>query len=149
MAAAELRQPLLMDAAASDEEAATPPPADAAADAAPPPRSAAKEDGEAEEETPPRPSFSRLLRYARPEAGWIAAGLFVLLIRLPFSLAMPHYVSEALGAVLSRNERAATAAVKRFFLVGILNSALDFGNWYLFVVAQQRSALRSWGSATT
>ena len=78
---------------------------------------------------------------------WIVAGLLVLLCRLPFSLAMPHYVSEALGAVLSRDGHAASEAVKRFFLAGILNSLLDFGNWYLFVVAQQRSA-PPWGPCT-
>lgn len=32
---------------------------------------------------------------------WIACGLVALLIRLPFTLAVPHYVSVALAAALA------------------------------------------------
>ena len=45
----------------------------------------------------PRPSFSRLLRFTRPQMSWLVAGLLVLLCRLPFSLAVPLYVSDVCG----------------------------------------------------
>jgi ATP-binding cassette subfamily B (MDR/TAP) protein 9 len=87
---------------------------------------------------PPPPSFRRLLRFAAPEAPWITAGLLALLLRLPFSLAMPHFVSVALGRVIANDMPAARAAVRSFFAVGLANASLDFFNWWLFVVAQQR-----------
>jgi hypothetical protein len=67
---------------------------------------------EAEPLSAPPPSFGRLLRFAAPEAPWIALGLLSLLARLPFSLAMPHFVSVALGRVLV-NDYAAAQARKR------------------------------------
>jgi ABC-type multidrug transport system fused ATPase/permease subunit len=100
------------------------------------------EEKDETEEPPPHPSFSRLLRFARPESLWIVSGLLVLLARLPFSLAMPHYVSVALAKTLAGDGRAALGAIQAFFVAGLLNSALDFGNWYLFVVAQTRLVRR-------
>jgi hypothetical protein len=47
-----------------------------------------------------QPKFGRLLLLAAPEAGWIAAGLLALTLRLPFNLAMPHFISTALAATL-------------------------------------------------
>ena len=63
----------------------------------------AAESADAEDDPPP-PSFRRLLSFVGPEAGWIFAGLASLLIRLPFCLAMPHYVSETMAAVV-RDQR--------------------------------------------
>ena len=83
------------------------------------------------------PSFGRLLRFAAPEAPLIAFGLLALLLRLPFSLAMPHCVSVALGRVLAGDFGGARVAVRRFFAVGLANASLDFFNWFLFVRAQQ------------
>jgi len=93
-------------------------------------------------DAPTPPSFARLLRFARPEARWISSGLLILLLRLPFSLAMPHYISAALAATLRGEEGSALLAVRCFAVAGALNAALDFGNWYLFVVAQQRLVRR-------
>ena len=87
----------------------TPEPAAAEAAAA----TSAKTADEDEDEVP-RPSFGRLLRYARPESAWIVAGLSVLLLRLPFSLAMPHYVSVTLGCVLAHDAAGAERAIKLF-----------------------------------
>ena len=105
-------------------------PEDATAAASTPP--------DAEAPPPPPPSFGRLLRFAAPEAPWIALGLVALLARLPFSLAMPHFVSVALGRVIAGDGAAAAAAVRAFFVVGAANASLDFFNWWLFVLAQQR-----------
>ena len=68
------------------------------------------DDSEDEEPPePPKPSFRRLLAFARPEAPWITLGLLALLLRLPFSLAMPHFVSVALGRVIAGDYGAAQA----------------------------------------
>ncbi len=91
---------------------------------------------------PAAPTFGRLLRFARPEALWIAAGLLFLLLRLPFSLAMPHFVSAALGRVLASDAAGVSEAVRAFFAVAVANALLDYLNWYLFVVAQQRIVRR-------
>ena len=96
----------------------------------------------ADEEEPQPPSFARLLSFAAPEAAPILAGLLSLVVRLPFCLAMPHFVSEALAAVLSRDEAAAEAATIKFFVAALINGVSDFGNWFFFVVAQQRLVRR-------
>ena len=99
-------------------------------------------DGTTDSDAPAPPSFGRLLRFARPEAGWVSAGLLVLLLRLPFSLAMPHFVSSALGSVLSGDTAATADAVRWFFTAAVCNAALDYGNCWLFVVARQRLVRR-------
>ena len=95
-------------------------------------------DAPSEPPAPPPPTFGRLLRFAAPEASWITSGLLALLLRLPFSLAMPHFVSVALGRVVAGDFPAAYAATRSFFIVGLANASLDFFNWFLFVLAQQR-----------
>ena len=99
-------------------------------------------DGQTDRDAPTPPSFGRLLRFARPEAGCVSAGLLVLLLRLPFSLAMPHFVSAALASVLAGDAAATAVAVRWFFAMAVCNAALDYGNCWLFVVARQRLVRR-------
>lgn len=86
-------------------------------------------DDAAAEPQPVPPSFGRLLTFARPERGVISAGLVALLLRLPFSLAMPHFVAVALGHVLAGDFTAARSSIVSFFCVGFVNAVLDFSNW--------------------
>lgn len=58
-------------------------------------------------DAPPAPSFRRLISVARGEVFWIACGLFALLCRMPFTLAVPHYVSVAISGALSGNSEEA------------------------------------------
>jgi len=115
----------------------------ASPDSPEPEEAAAPQDGEGAESatlqpSAPPPTFGRLLRFARPEAPWVIAGLFVLLLRLPFSLAMPHFVSEALGRVLASDQAGVMRNVHLFFYVAVVNAVLDYGNCWLFVIAKQR-----------
>ena len=71
---------------------------------------AQEEQLEPSETRPPPPSFRRLVSVARGEVFWIACGLIALLCRMPFTLAVPHYVSVALAAALSGDR--AEAAVR-------------------------------------
>lgn len=64
-------------------------------------------------ERPKSPSFRRLLSVARGEAIWIACGLFALLCRLPFSLAVSHYVSVAIAGALSGDHAEAAVRLDR------------------------------------
>lgn len=62
-------------------------------------------------DSPPKPpSFRRLVSIASGEVFWIACGLLALLFRLPFTLAVPHYVSVAIAAALAGDK--ATAVVR-------------------------------------
>lgn len=75
-------------------------------------------------------------------------GCVALLVRLPFSLAIPHYVSDGIGAVIDQGSAdpvARSAAVGRIrgavfgiLLCGTCDAILDFWNYFLFVVVQQK-----------
>lgn len=89
--------------------------------------------------------WSRLLSIARYEWHWIAGGLVALCLRLPFNLAMPHYISVAISDTLEAVHTGdmsilddVKVSVIRFFAVALANAALDFFNWNFFVIAQQR-----------
>ena len=64
-------------------------------------------------------------------------GVFVLLCRLPFSLAVPHFVSEAIGALLSTDWDRFYDACIYLVLSGTIDAVLDFWCVYIFATAQQ------------
>ncbi|GMH53546.1 hypothetical protein TL16_g01475 [Triparma laevis f. inornata] len=86
--------------------------------------------------TPPKNPTTRLLSLAIPHRAYLYAGCIALLIRLPFSLSIPHFVSEALGS-LSRSEiDTAYHNIILLFVAGTVDACLDFWCVYLFGLAQ-------------
>ncbi|KAG7364778.1 efflux ABC transporter permease/ATP-binding protein [Nitzschia inconspicua] len=80
----------------------------------------------------------RLLSLAAPQVIYLYIGCMTLLIRLPFSLAIPHFVSTTLGA-LSRGEfNQARQEVLRLFILGTVDACLDFWCIFWFGYANQR-----------
>lgn len=80
----------------------------------------------------------RLFKLAAPQLSYLYVGCIVLLIRLPFSLCIPHFVSTTIGA-LSRSEfDSARQEVFWLFLLGTVDALLDFGCIYFFGVANQK-----------
>jgi ABC-type multidrug transport system fused ATPase/permease subunit len=104
------------------------------------------EDDPAQEEdtTPPTVTSSRirgtrrLLQLAAPQVLYLYAGCAVLLIRLPFSLSIPHFVSSALSATARADFEQARHEVVWLFLAGCIDAALDFWCIFLFGYANQR-----------
>ena len=45
--------------------------------------------------------IARMLELTRPHAKWLLAGCIALVIRLPFSVSLPHFVAETIGTSLS------------------------------------------------
>jgi len=83
-------------------------------------------------ERPPRASW-RLLRLAGQEAGWLAAGCLVLIVRLPFSLVLPYLVSEGVIGALYHNENDKVLRYVVYFVVaGTVDAILDFFCVFLF-----------------
>eukprot|EP00039_Didymoeca_costata_P007603 m.101644 g.101644 ORF g.101644 m.101644 type:complete len:855 (+) comp13749_c0_seq3:176-2740(+) len=80
----------------------------------------------------------RLLQVAKPHRAWLYAGCIVLLIRLPFSLSIPHWISEVIGALIDKNWSAAKWNIIYMVISGTVDSILDFWCVYLFGLAQQR-----------
>ena len=80
----------------------------------------------------------RLLQLAQPHKIWLYAGCIVLFIRLPFSLSMPHWVSEVIGALIEKNYEKAYWNVVYLSIMGTIDSIMDFWCVYLFGLAQQR-----------
>ena len=88
------------------------------------------------------PSSSAL---ALPDYQWLCLGLLSLVVRLPFSLAAPHFMSTAIGSCIDRDVSRLKTALELFAAAGALNAALDFWNVFLFTFVQNRiiSRLRS------
>jgi len=88
----------------------------------------------------------RLLKLAGPHSSYLFLGCLVLLIRLPFSLSIPHFVSTTLGALAQlnnntdhNNTNTITSEVHQnilfLFLAGTIDASLDFFCIYLFDTA--------------
>ena len=76
------------------------------------------------------PNVKQLVDRARGEALWLFAGCAVLMVRLPFSLALPHFVSETISALILKDFAAAKTSISCFVAAGIVDALLDF--WCVF-----------------
>ena len=74
----------------------------------------------------------RLIKLAGPHTFYLYVGCIVLLIRLPFSLSIPHFVSETLGALARSNYAEAKRNICLLFALGTVDAALDFWCVFLF-----------------
>jgi len=74
----------------------------------------------------------RLMKLAGPHTKYLYAGCLVLLIRLPFSLSIPHFISETLGALARSNYSEAKMNIFLLFALGTVDAALDFWCVFLF-----------------
>jgi len=74
----------------------------------------------------------RLMKLAGPHTYYLYTGCMVLLIRLPFSLSIPHFVSATLGALARANYEEAKMNIFFLFVLGTVDAALDFWCVFLF-----------------
>ena len=74
----------------------------------------------------------RLIKLAGPHTFYLYVGCIVLLIRLPFSLSIPHFVSETQGALARANYTEAKRNICLLFALGTVDAALDFWCVFLF-----------------
>jgi len=95
-----------------------------------------KEDKEEPEED--KGSKTRLLKLAVGFKGLIGAGCLALVIRLPFSLAVPHFVAEVTGAMITDNIHLAITNILGLLIAGTVDSLLDFWTVFIFGLAQNR-----------
>ncbi len=72
----------------------------------------------------------RLLAVAAPQVVYLYIGCITLLIRLPFSLSIPHFVSKTLGALADREFDRARREIIWLFILGTIDAFLDF--WCIF-----------------
>jgi ABC-type multidrug transport system fused ATPase/permease subunit len=79
-----------------------------------------------------------VLRLAWPHVNWLVWGCLALACRLPFSVAMPHFVSTVIGAAGAGDADAAHSAVIAFFVLGLADSIGDFFCAFLFTFCQQK-----------
>ncbi len=66
------------------------------------------------------------------------AGCVALLIRLPFSLALPHFVSETIGGLLNKDLPTVKFSITGFVVCGCVDALLDFWCVFLFGYTQHR-----------
>lgn len=80
----------------------------------------------------------RLLQLAAPQVLYLYAGCAVLLLRLPFSLSIPHFVSATLSAVHAGDFARAKIQIVLLLIAGSIDAALDFWCVFLFGYANLR-----------
>lgn len=80
----------------------------------------------------------RLMKLAAPQMFYLYLGCIVLLIRLPFSISIPHFVSTTLGALSRQEYDAALRSIILLFTMGSIDAALDFWCVFLFGYAKER-----------
>ena len=96
-------------------------------------------DEEAEEGSSSRiQGTRRLIRLAAPQMSYLYLGCAVLLVRLPFSLSIPHFVSTTLGALGRADYHQARTEILLLFVLGTIDAALDFWCVFLFGYAKER-----------
>jgi len=83
-------------------------------------------------------SFTELFALARRDAVPLALGAASLAVRLPFSIAMPHFISAAIGASMDGDRARFARNARAFAVAGAVNGVLDFWNVFFFSVAQTR-----------
>ena len=83
-------------------------------------------------------TWKRLFRFSNGHWGRLITGLAVLFVRLPFSIAVPHYVSEGIGSLIDRDPDRLKHACVSLFVVGTLDAILDFWCVYLFSTSKER-----------
>ena len=74
----------------------------------------------------------RLLNLASSQVLYLYIGCVVLLIRLPFSLSIPHFVSTTIGAVQRGDFTTARTEILLLFILGTIDAVLDFWCVFLF-----------------
>jgi len=79
----------------------------------------------------------RLLKLAGGEAHYLWVGIAVLLFRLPFSLAIPHFVSTTIASLVNEDFVGAKREVLLIFLIGSVDAVLDYWCIYLFGKAKE------------
>ena len=80
----------------------------------------------------------RLIRLAAPQMGYLYLGCIVLLVRLPFSQSIPHFVSSTLGALARGDYHQAKAEILLLFVLGSVDAVLDYWCVFLFGFAKER-----------
>lgn len=93
--------------------------------------------GETSEPTTRLRGTSRLLKLAGNHSIYLWIGIIVLVIRLPFSLAIPHFVSTTIGDLLNEDYAGAKREILLLFLLGTVDAVLDFWCVYLFGKAKE------------
>jgi hypothetical protein len=80
----------------------------------------------------------RLLQMAASQVMYLYLGCAVLLVRLPFSLAIPHFVSTTLSAVARSDFEVAHQAILALVICGSIDALLDFFCIFFFGYANLR-----------
>ena len=88
------------------------------------------EENDTDEPTSRIRGTQRLLAMAAPQVIYLYIGCIVLLIRLPFSLSIPHFVSTTLGSLADGEYDRARREIIWLFILGTIDALLDF--WCIF-----------------
>ena len=78
------------------------------------------------------PNLARLLAVIRPHWAPIFTGCVILLVRLPFNMALPHFTSVAITSAMNHDRDGLVNSLTAYVVCGVVNAVLDFFNVYLF-----------------
>ena len=80
---------------------------------------------------------AQLLELTKPHSNLLYVSCAVLLVRLPLSLSIPHWVAETIGDLSASEYSNANWNILYLFLCGTGDAVLDFWVYYLFGKVQQ------------
>jgi len=83
----------------------------------------------------PWTSLIRIIKLAETQRSYIYIGCFVLIVRLPFSLSIPNFVSASLAALARQDYDGAQQSIILILLYGSIDSVLNFCCGTLFGLA--------------
>jgi len=82
-------------------------------------------------------TWTRLFRFAKGHWTRLIVGLIALIIRLPFSIAVPHYVADGIGSLINRDVDQLKHACIMLFTVGTIDAVMDFWCVYIFATSKE------------
>lgn len=91
-----------------------------------------EEDGESSRTTLEGGGISRLFKLAKNQKHCLILGCIVLLIRLPFSLSIPHFVATTIFALTKEDYDRTKENIILLIICGSIDALLDFWCVYLF-----------------
>jgi len=84
--------------------------------------------------------YSVMFSLLKSELPMTIVGCITLILRLPFSMSLPYWISSAFGALLRKDSDSLYHCTLYFFGCGTIDALLDFWCIYLFALVQNKIA---------
>jgi len=84
--------------------------------------------------------YQVMFKLLKSELSMTILGCICLIVRLPFSMSLPYWISSAFGSLLNHDADLLYRCTASFFVCGTIDALLDFWCVYIFAVVQNKVA---------